>query len=111
MTVAKELRQKSSEELVKLVIKLKGELLEYRFKLAHGELDKPHLINQTRRLLATILTILTERKLNWQEEQARYKLLTKKTNEAAVNAWKQHLEANKAKLLKSRAKREDASKK
>lgn len=91
MTIAKELKQKSNEELVKLVIKLKGELLEYRFKLAHGELDKPHLIAKVRKLLAVVLTILTERKLNWQVEKDKYKLLSRKTNELIVNSWKQKL--------------------
>ncbi|AFQ04474.1 50S ribosomal protein L29 [Mycoplasmoides genitalium M2288] len=91
MTIAKELKQKSNEELVKLVIKLKGELLEYRFKLAHGELDKPHLIAKVRKLLAVVLTILTERKINWQVEKDKYKLLSRKTNELIVNSWKQKL--------------------
>ncbi|WP_462216117.1 50S ribosomal protein L29 [Mycoplasmoides genitalium] len=91
MTIAKELKQKSNEELVKLVIKLKGELLEYRFKLAHGELDKPHLIAKVRKLLAVVLTILTERKINWQVEKDKYKLLSRKTNELIVNSLKQKL--------------------
>ena len=60
----KELRAKTNEELVDLVVKLKGQLLQYRFKKAHGELEKHHLIKETKRLLARIYTILTERQVN-----------------------------------------------
>ncbi|QMT98583.1 50S ribosomal protein L29 [Mycoplasma tullyi] len=57
----KELRAKTNEELIQLVTQLKGRLLEYRFKLAQGELDKTHIIKETRQTLARVLTILTER--------------------------------------------------
>ncbi|AFP80239.1 50S ribosomal protein L29 [Mycoplasmoides gallisepticum CA06_2006.052-5-2P] len=57
----KELRAKTNEELIQLFTQLKGRLLEYRFKLAQGELDKTHIIKETRQTLARVLTILTER--------------------------------------------------
>ena len=60
----KELRAKTNEALLDLVVKLKGQLLEYRFLLAQGEFKKTHQIKQTRRLIAKIYTILTERKVN-----------------------------------------------
>ncbi len=57
----KELRAKSDQELIELVARLKGQLLQYRFKQAQGEMEKLHLIRQTKRLLARIYTILNER--------------------------------------------------
>ncbi|MDC4163273.1 50S ribosomal protein L29 [Mycoplasma bradburyae] len=78
----KELRAKTTEELTQLVTQLKGRLLEYRFKLAQGELDKTHIIKETRLTLARVLTILTERnvKINvnqmvssFAKEQAKQK--------------------------------------
>ncbi len=56
-----ELRQKSSEELLKLVRELKEKLLKLRFKNAFGQLDNPMEIRNTRRKIARILTILRER--------------------------------------------------
>lgn len=103
----KELRAKTNEELIDLVIKLKGQLLQYRFKLAHGELDKPHLIKETKKVLARIYTILTERKVNLN-------LLTKQNNltkqspeviQLAEKARKQLQEERAKKREKSKAKR------
>ncbi|SMO63081.1 LSU ribosomal protein L29P [Balnearium lithotrophicum] len=56
-----ELRQKSSEELLKLVKELKEKLLKLRFKNAFGQLENPMEIRNTRRKIARILTILRER--------------------------------------------------
>ncbi len=56
-----ELRQKSTEELKKMVVELKEKLLKLRFKNAFGQLDNPMEIRKTRRQIARILTILRER--------------------------------------------------
>ncbi|ADU96238.1 50S ribosomal protein L29 [Thermovibrio ammonificans] len=56
-----ELRQKSTEELKKMVAELKEKLLKLRFKNAFGQLDNPMEIRKTRRQIARILTILRER--------------------------------------------------
>jgi large subunit ribosomal protein L29 len=56
-----ELRQKSSEELLKLVKELKEKILKLRFKNAFGQLENPMEIRNTRRKIARILTILRER--------------------------------------------------
>ncbi|WP_456456455.1 50S ribosomal protein L29 [Thermovibrio sp.] len=56
-----ELRQKSTEELKKMVAELKEKLLKLRFKNAFGQLDSPMEIRKTRRQIARILTILRER--------------------------------------------------
>lgn len=111
----KELRAKTTDELVELVIRLKGQLLQYRFKQAHGELEKPHLIKDTKRLLARIYTILTERKVDAN-------LVTNKANDLVIkqsasiseNAKKAQTNLQKQrseKLTKSKKRREENKKK
>ncbi|MEO2065994.1 MAG: 50S ribosomal protein L29 [Desulfurobacteriaceae bacterium] len=56
-----ELRQKSTEELQKMVVELKEKLLKLRFKNAFGQLENPMEIRKVRRQIARILTILRER--------------------------------------------------
>lgn len=64
MTINKDFRQKSDKELIEIVQKLRVKLLEYRFKNASGEFDKPNQIRFARKSLAQALTILHERKVN-----------------------------------------------
>ena len=56
-----ELREKSTEELKKMVAELKEKLLKLRFKNAFGQLENPMEIRKIRRQIACILTILRER--------------------------------------------------
>jgi large subunit ribosomal protein L29 len=56
-----ELREKSTEELKKMVAELKEKLLKLRFKNAFGQLENPMEIRKIRRQIARILTILRER--------------------------------------------------
>lgn len=63
MTVNKDFKTKSDQELIEIVKKLRIKLLEYRFKNATGEFDKPHQIRFARRSLAQALTILRERNI------------------------------------------------
>ncbi|RKQ61901.1 LSU ribosomal protein L29P [Thermovibrio guaymasensis] len=56
-----ELRQKSTEELQKMVVELKEKLLKLRFKNVFGQLENPMEIRKVRRQIARILTILRER--------------------------------------------------
>lgn len=63
MTVNKDFKTKSDQELIQIVKKLRIKLLEYRFKNATGEFDKPHQIRFARRSLAQALTILRERNI------------------------------------------------
>ena len=56
-----ELREKSTEELKKMVAELKAKLLKLRFKNAFGQLENPMEIRKIRRQIARILTILRER--------------------------------------------------
>ncbi len=49
-----ELRQKYSE--------LQQELFQLRFQAASGQIEKPHLIKETKREIARVLTIMKEGK-------------------------------------------------
>lgn len=99
----KELRAKTNEELVELAVKLKGQLLQYRFKQAHGELEKLHIIRDTKRVLARIFTILTERGAKYDLSKQSQSVIAAGNKEAAAGAlssWKQ--------LKKQRADKKEA---
>ena len=57
------LREMSSEELEKELGELKQELFKLRFGLATNGLDNPMKIKETKKDIARVKTILTERKL------------------------------------------------
>jgi large subunit ribosomal protein L29 len=57
-----ELRQKSTDELNKLVLDLLREQFEYRMKLATGQLGQTHVIKKTRRSIARVKTVIAEKK-------------------------------------------------
>ena len=59
---ASELKQKSVEELNKLVLDLLREQFEYRMKLATGQLGQTHVIKKTRRSIARVKTVIAEKK-------------------------------------------------
>ena len=61
MTINKDFRQKTDQELINIVKKLRIKLLEYRFKAASGEFDKFHQVRFAKKSLAQALTILRER--------------------------------------------------
>jgi large subunit ribosomal protein L29 len=63
-SVNKELRTKTNEELCALVFRMKMQLLESRFKMAAGDMEKTHTIVDIRRTVARILTILKQRKID-----------------------------------------------
>jgi len=65
---AKELRNKSVDELNKSVGDLKTELFNLRFQLATGELENPMRINMVKKDIARIKTVLRERELNINAE-------------------------------------------
>jgi large subunit ribosomal protein L29 len=65
---AKELRNKSVDELNKSVVDLKTELFNLRFQLATGELDNPMRINKVKKDIARIKTVIRERELNINAE-------------------------------------------
>ncbi len=61
---AKELRQKSTEELIQLLNQLREKLMQLKMKKEAGmPLENPMEIRNTKRDIARILTILREREI------------------------------------------------
>ena len=58
---AKELREKTSEELNTMLKELKGDLFNLRFQLAINQLDNPHKIKEVKKDIARIMTILHQK--------------------------------------------------
>lgn len=65
--MTKELRKKTTEELLSLVSKAKQQLLQIRFDIANGDAEKLQNVKEIRRTIARILTILNERSLEAQK--------------------------------------------
>jgi len=64
----KELRALSDEELGKRVIESKKELFDLRFKISTGTLEKSSRVDELKKDIARIKTILKERKNNGGEK-------------------------------------------
>ena len=60
---SKELRELSDDELKKKIAECKEELFNLRFSKATGSLEKPDRINELRKTVARMKTILREREL------------------------------------------------
>lgn len=58
-----EIRNLTTEELVKKIEELKEELFNLRFEQATGKLEKPSRIRDLRKTIAKIKTIIREREL------------------------------------------------
>lgn len=56
-----EIRKMSAEDINKKIVELKTELFELRMKQATGNLDKPHKINELRKTIARLKTVLNEK--------------------------------------------------
>lgn len=56
-----EIRKMSVEEINKKIVELKTELFDLRMKQATGNLDKPHKINELRKTIARLKTVLNEK--------------------------------------------------
>ncbi|MCS7201524.1 MAG: 50S ribosomal protein L29 [Dictyoglomus sp.] len=63
MVKARELREKTNDELKEELKKLRHELFNLRFQLKTGGLTNPHRIKLVRKDIARILTVLREREL------------------------------------------------
>lgn len=59
----KELMKKSDVELGELISTLKVQLLEYRFKMANGEVEGLHKIKETKKMIAMAMTVLSQRNI------------------------------------------------
>ena len=64
-----EIRALSIDELNKKLIALKAELFNLRFQHAINQLENPMRINMIKKDIARIKTIVTERKINENEEK------------------------------------------
>ena len=60
---AKEVKERTSEELVKKLAELKSELFNLRFRLASGQLENPASIKTCKRDIARINTEIRAREL------------------------------------------------
>ena len=56
-----EIRKMSTEEILKKIEELKNELFDLRMKQSTGSLEKSHKINQDRKDIARMKTVLSER--------------------------------------------------
>lgn len=56
-----EIRKMKTEEINKKIVELKSELFDLRMKQATGNLDKPHKINELRKTVARLKTVLNEK--------------------------------------------------
>jgi len=59
---ASELRNKSGEELEAMLKDLKTELFNLRFQHAINQLENPHKISETKKDIARVMTIISEKK-------------------------------------------------
>ncbi len=59
-----ELRNKSREELLKDISELKGQLLVLRFQLATGQLSETHSVQELKKDIARVFTVLKEKEQN-----------------------------------------------
>jgi len=59
----KDIRDLSTEEIMKKIAEYKEELFNLRFNQATGNLEKPSRIRELRKLVARMKTVLREREL------------------------------------------------
>ena len=58
-----EIRELSIEELNDKVLELKKELFDLRFQQATGQLEQPSQLSKTKKTIARIKTVITEKEL------------------------------------------------
>ena len=76
----KELNAKSNEEICALIARLNSQLLESRFKMAVGEVEKTHLLSQIRKTIARCMYMLNTRGFTISVGSHGIYLIDKKTN-------------------------------
>jgi len=59
---AKEVREMTADELDKKLKELKGELFNLRFQHAINQLDNPHKIDDVKKDIARVMTVIREKK-------------------------------------------------
>ena len=81
-----DLRKKSNKELADLIIKLKNDLLEYRFKAAVGQLEKTHKVKLVKKTIAVSFFILRERNVELSVSSHNYALVEWKDGKMITNS-------------------------
>ncbi len=69
MTAASEYRTQSTEELRENLVKLRRSSFNLRMQKASDQLGQPHLLRETRRDIARIKTLLSERERRQKEDK------------------------------------------
>lgn len=64
-----EIRELTDEEIIAKIEECKEELFNLRFSQATGSLEKPSRINELRKTVARMKTILRERELSVKEDK------------------------------------------
>ena len=69
--LAKEIREKTNEQLLQEIDTLKDELFNLRFQQATGQLENTARLKTVKKTIARIKTVLTERENAGQEQGGR----------------------------------------
>jgi len=67
----KDIREKTTEELNVELRDMKNELFHLRFQHAINQLDNPHKLVETRKNIAKILTVIREREIAAEKQNAQ----------------------------------------
>jgi len=63
LSETQKIRKLDNEEIEQEIVELKKELFKLRFDAGTGKLEKPHRLNQVKKRIARLKTILTEREM------------------------------------------------
>ena len=63
MLKVEDLRAMSPEELEEKTLALKKDLMQYRFQLKTGKLERQSTLSEVKRDIARVLTVLSEKKI------------------------------------------------
>lgn len=77
-----QLNSKTNDELCALITRLNSQLLESRFKMAVGEVEKTHIIQKIRKTIARCMYILSTRGFNITIGSHGIYLINKKDNKS-----------------------------
>lgn len=81
-----DLRKKSNKELADLIIRLKNDLLQYRFRAVAGQLEKTHKIKLVKKTIAVSFFILRERNVELSVSSHNYALIEWKDGKRITNS-------------------------
>ncbi len=89
-----ELRKKANKELANLIIQMKSQLLEYRFKAAMGSLEKTHQMKLAKKTIAMAYTVLRERNVDLLISSSDHALVEYKDGKRIVTSIKDKKEVS-----------------